>query len=114
MKVINFYDMEPKPVSMEEARGVTIRWLISDADGAANFAMRLFEVDREGQTPLHTHDFEHEVFILEGEGVVWREGADVPIGPGAAIFIPPGEKHCFINKGEEVLRFLCMVPIVEK
>ncbi len=114
MKVINFYDMDAKVVSMEGARGVTIRWLISKKDGATNFAMRLFEVDCDGQTPLHTHDFEHEVFILEGEGVVWRENKEVPIGPGAVIFVPPGEKHCFKNKGEEALRFLCMVPIEDK
>ena len=82
MKLINFYDMDAKAVEMEGAKGVTMRLLISDKDGAPNFAMRLFEVDRNGHTPLHTHDFEHEVFVLEGEGRLWLEGEEVPFGPG--------------------------------
>ena len=114
MKIINFYNMEPEAVHLEGAKGVTIRWLISDKDGAPNFAMRLFEIERDGHTPLHTHDSEHEVFVLEGEGAIWHDGKEISMGPGCAIFVPPREKHCFINKGEESLRFLCMVPIAPK
>ena len=111
MKIIQYEEMEPSPVETKEAVGVTVRWLIAKEDGASNFAMRLFEVEPGGSTPLHTHPAEHEVFILEGEGAVWREGKEVPFGPGTAIFVPPGEKHCFKNKGEGVLRFLCMIPV---
>ena len=106
--------MVPEAVQMEGAEGVTIRWLISDKDGAPHFAMRLFEIEKGGHTPLHTHDFEHEVFILEGEGAIWCEGQEYSIGPGCAIFVPQGEKHSFINKGEEGFRFLCMVPVMPK
>ena len=111
MKIIQYEEMEPSPVETKEAVGVTVRWLIAKEDGASNFAMRLFEVEPGGSTPLHTHPAEHEVFILEGEGAVWREGKEVPFRPGTAIFVSPGEKHCFRNKGEGVLRFLCMIPV---
>ena len=104
-------EMKADPVTTEGAKGVTIRWLIAQEDGAPNFAMRLFEVAPGGTTPLHTHDSEHEVFILDGEGDVWREGKEVRVGPGTAIFVPSGEKHCFMNNGKGVLRFLCMVPV---
>lgn len=111
MKILNYRDMAADPVETEGAKDVTIRWLIARQDGAENFAMRLFEIAPGGNTPLHTHRTEHEVFILDGEGAVWREGEDVPVGPGTSIFVPPEEKHCFKNIGEGVLRFLCIVPV---
>jgi quercetin dioxygenase-like cupin family protein len=111
MKILHYEEMKADPVTTEGAKGVTVRWLIAKEDGAQNFAMRLFEVESGGSTPLHTHPAEHEVFILEGEGAVWREEKEVPFRPGTAIFVPPGEKHCFKHKGEGVLRFLCMIPV---
>jgi quercetin dioxygenase-like cupin family protein len=41
--------------------------------GAPNFVMRLFEIDPDGYSPFHTHAWEHEVFVLEGEGTVLTE-----------------------------------------
>jgi quercetin dioxygenase-like cupin family protein len=111
LKVLNYTDMEPAPVTHEEAEGVTIRRLIAKEDGAPNFAMRLFEVNPGGHTPLHTHEWEHEVFVVDGEGIVWKDGEDVPIGSGTTIFVPPGEKHCFKNPGSEIFRFICLVPV---
>jgi quercetin dioxygenase-like cupin family protein len=111
MKILPYKEMDPTPVTMEGAEGVTIRWLIAKEDGAPHFAMRLFEVEPGGHSPLHTHEGEHEVFILEGEAAVWRDGDEVPVKSGTAVYVPPGEKHAFYNKGEGVLRFLCMVPV---
>lgn len=111
MKILNYKDMTASPVTHEDAQGVTIRWLIAKEDGAPNFAMRLFEVEPGGSTPLHTHAWEHEVFVLDGEGVVWRDGTEVPIDAGTAIYVPPDEKHCFKNPGNEVFRFICLIPV---
>lgn len=90
--------------------GVTIRWVISAEDGAPNFYMRVFEVSPGGYSPLHSHPWEHEVYILSGEGKVVREDGGVKLRPGTAVFIPPGETHQFRNTGEQLLRFICVVP----
>ena len=111
MKIVQYRDITPQDVAMEGATAVTIRWLIAKVDGAPHFAMRLFEVQPGGETPLHVHAQEHEVFILAGEGSVWRAGEEVPVTEGTAIFVPPKEKHCFRNRGDSVLRFLCLVPV---
>jgi quercetin dioxygenase-like cupin family protein len=110
MKVVHWNDVAPEPVSTEGARGVTIRRLLTAEDGAPRFIMRQFTVEVGGHTPLHEHDFEHEVFVLEGQGAVWRDGAEVPLSPGTAVFVPGGEKHRFLNKGTGLFRFLCLVP----
>ena len=114
MKIKQFTDIEAKPVIMEGAEHVSIRGLISEKDGAERFAMRLFELGENGRTPLHQHAWEHEVFVLEGDGAVWKEGEEVAVPSGTAIFVPPEENHCFINKGDAPFRFLCLVPIQGK
>ncbi len=95
----------------EDAKNTKVRWLIADQDGAPNFAMRLFEIGPHGATPLHTHAWEHEVFVLEGEGVVVSAEGDRNIGPGDVIFMPGEERHQFRSTGDCVLKVLCMIPI---
>ncbi len=101
----------PATVVPAPASGVTIRWLIDEGIGAPNFAMRHFEIAPEGSTPLHAHAWEHEVFILSGSGVVVCDGGDEAFGPGDAVFVPEGERHCFRNTGAEPVAMLCLVPL---
>jgi len=110
VKVTRSSDIAKKPVEMEGAEGVEIRWLISKDDGAGNFAMRMFEVRPGGCTPLHRHPHEHEVFVLAGEGVFVCEGQEYPFGGEYVIFVPGGEEQQFRNTGEGTLRFLCLIP----
>jgi len=42
--------------------------------------------------------------------VVVTEVGETPVGPEQAVFVAPGEKHCFRNTGEGDLCFLCLVP----
>jgi len=72
--------------------------------------MRLFELEPGGMTPLHHHPWEHEVFILEGVCRLIIGGDERPIGAGYAVYIPPNIRHSFINAGEGVLKFLCLIP----
>jgi quercetin dioxygenase-like cupin family protein len=92
------------------AKGVTIKWLINEKDGAPTFLMRHFTVEANGFTPYHSHDWEHEVYVLEGSGKVRYEDREEEIRPGDAVFIPPNEKHQFQASPEKPLKFLCMVP----
>ncbi len=111
MKAQKSADIVKKPVNVEGAEGVAIRVLVSKDDGAPTFAMRMFEVQPGGHTPLHRHPHEHEVFVLQGKGVVVHEGKDYPLAPEVVVFIPGGDEHCFKNTGTSTLRFLCLVPL---
>jgi quercetin dioxygenase-like cupin family protein len=103
-------DVEPRDVEMDGVEAVTIRWLISKEDGAPNFAMRLFEIGPGGHSPLHKHDWEHEVYVLEGEGELEYEGSRKYFAGGYFMMVPSGAEHRFVNKGEGNLKFLCLVP----
>jgi quercetin dioxygenase-like cupin family protein len=110
MKVEKSSSVAKAPVQIEGAKDVEIRWLISRQDGAQNFAMRMFEIQPGGHTPLHTHAEEHEVFVLEGQGTFVYEGREHPFEAEHVIFVPPDKEHRFKNTGDSLLRMLCIIP----
>ncbi len=93
------------------AAGTTIRELITVREGAPNFAMRLFELAPHGHTPFHAHAWEHEVFILQGSGVVNNDEGPKPFVAGDSVFIAGDERHSFANEGAGLLRFICVIPL---
>jgi quercetin dioxygenase-like cupin family protein len=110
MKIVKSEDVSKSAVEVEGAKDVGIRWLISKDDGAENFAMRMFELQPGGHTPLHIHSHEHEVFIVEGQGVLVFEGQEHEFGPEYVILVPPNKEHRFKNTGDSILRLLCLIP----
>lgn len=110
LKIIEAKSIPEEKVTTAGAERVTIRWLISQKDGAENFHLRLFTVARGGKTPLHTHAWEHEVYVLAGEGICIYEGEEYPFSKGDVIFVPSAKEHSFINAGAANLEFLCIVP----
>jgi quercetin dioxygenase-like cupin family protein len=113
VKVFSYTDVEAKTAE-EGASKLKVRWLITKDIGAPNFAMRLFEMEPNGYSPLHTHDWEHEVFILEGEGTVFGKEGERKFKRGDAVFVEPNEKHQFKNTSSKLLKFLCLVPYQDK
>lgn len=112
MKVYSADSVAPAPV--DHGEGVSIRWVIAAEHGARNFAMRVIEVQPGGATPFHRHFEEHEVYVLEGKGVVRGGEEEIPIAAGDVAFVLPREQHQFVNAGDVPLRFVCVIPIKEK
>jgi len=113
MQISAYKDVKSKKAE-EGAEGLSVRWLITKEMGAENFAMRLFEMTPKGHSPRHSHPWEHEVFILEGEGLAYGGGEEKKFKPGDCIFIPPNEEHQFRNTGAKTLKFLCLIPYTKK
>jgi len=112
MKVCCSRAVPQKEVTMEGTHGCQVRWLVGEPDGAPNFAMREFVVAPGGYTPRHSHPYEHEVFVLEGEGVVVEGSEPHAIRAGDVVYVVPDEIHQFKNTGAAPLKFLCVVPHV--
>ena len=96
--------------AQEMLEGVTMRMMLGPDEGAPHFNMRIFDVQPGAATPHHSHWWEHEVYVLAGEGIVKDENGDKPIRSGMALLVPGNEKHQFVNTGDQVLRFMCLVP----
>jgi quercetin dioxygenase-like cupin family protein len=110
VKIIPITDVPLEKVTMPGAVGCEYRVAVSSRDGAPTFAMRIFEVAPGGNTPLHQHPYEHEIYVMEGAGTVWRNGQEVPIQPGDVLFIPADEQHQFKNTGTGHFKFMCLIP----
>jgi quercetin dioxygenase-like cupin family protein len=109
MKVQNYRDVKGK----EAAPGVIMRILAGPDKGAPTFVMRLFEVEPGGGTPHHTHPWEHEIFVVKGNGTLKTENTERHLAEGDAIMVLPNESHGILNTGKEIMRFICMVPLVD-
>jgi quercetin dioxygenase-like cupin family protein len=109
MIVKNYRDVRAEPVLKEP--GVTVRWLVSEFDETPRYALRLYEIEPGWATRAHTHYWEHQVFVLAGRGAVIAGEQEAVLGEGDLVYVPPGERHQFINRGEKSFRFLMALPI---
>ena len=110
MWIKHFESIPGKTVDLPDAMGVTMRVLVGPDQGAPTFTMRHFTVSPGGATPRHTHNFEHEIFFLSGEGEVFCEGETAPAAPGTVAYVAPNDLHQIRNMGGGPLTFLCLVP----
>jgi quercetin dioxygenase-like cupin family protein len=113
VKIAHYKETPPEPVGEADASGITVRWVISEKDGAENFSMRVFEVAPGGCSSFHKHPWEHEVFILEGTVALVQEEKVTSCSKGDVVFIGPGERHQLKNPTEEMAAFICLVPNLE-
>jgi len=112
MKILNYTSVIPTNFDSDQVKGVAGRVVVSKVDGANNFCMRIFEIAAGGNTPKHTHPWEHEMFIHAGAGEIWGNGKWNPALPGMVIFMPPNEEHQVCNTGRELLILVCLVPSI--
>lgn len=113
MLVKKMENVNLREINMQGAEKVKMRLLLSEEDGAPNFRMRLFEVDENGSSPYHFHDYEHEVLVLEGKGELIGKDKKYDLNPGDVVLVSPNEEHQFRNTGSEKFKFICLIPNVE-
>ena len=115
MLIRNIDDVQTTPVQMAGVQGAQMAIMCGREHGAPNFALRQFKVEPGGFTPRHSHDYEHEVFIVSGSGTVLLEGRERPVRAGDVIMVPANEEHQFKAAPPDAkapgLRFLCLVPV---
>jgi quercetin dioxygenase-like cupin family protein len=112
MKHVRSQDVPSDIVREPGAKQATIKRLIDTTDGADRFVLSLFEVTPNGSTPPHYHDWEHEIFIVDGSMTLQLpdEKRDVKVSAGDVVFIPRNEPHGFITGADETCRFLVVAP----
>ena len=106
----NVDEVKGNKVEAENAKGVSIFTLIGEDQGAKNFYMRIMKIEREGYSPYHKHEWEHENYIMRGQGFLQTENGKRAVKEGDVIYIPPNELHCYINNGNDNLEVMCIIP----
>ncbi|MCO8266224.1 cupin domain-containing protein [Haloferax prahovense] len=113
-------DSRPEPVVKRSADieyervgaadGMSKGVLVSEADGAPNFAIRRFVLDPDASVPKHTNEVEHEQYVLSGRYVVGIGDEEYEVEAGDSLLIPAGVVHWYRNESDEEGSFLCAVP----
>lgn len=113
MKIKKIEDVNPEIPQMPGTKDVSLQWLITKNDGAPHYAMRIFTIEPGGSIPVHTHtNMEHEIFVIEGEGIMNNGVSEIPVKKGTAILVLPNDKHGFFNNSDKPFKFICVIPIV--
>lgn len=110
MKVMHYTDEKPKLIDNDIAKDVSARLLIGKKDGAENFCMRLFQLGKDGHTPRHSHEWEHEIFFHSGVGEILCGDSWKAVSEGSIAFIPGDVEHQIKNTGDTPLSFVCLIP----
>ena len=112
MKIVPLDKVDKIKVQMEGATGAWKQLPLGSTDGTPVYSFRVFSVEPGGNTPYHSHPFEHMNYVIEGKGVLIDEAGNQHIlGENDFAFVKPGEKHQYKNVScDKVFRMICGVP----
>ena len=106
----NEKNIQGEVIDHMDAKNSLMKVLVGPKEGWDGYVMRSVEVEKDGFSPKHMHDWPHINYVLEGNGVLFLEGKEQVISKGSIAYIPSNELHQFKNTGSEVLKFICIVP----
>ncbi len=110
--IVNADSVPIENLERKGAEKVNVRYLVDERQGSERFALRLYSVVKGGHTPLDQHQYEHQVYVLSGQGLLKQSSDNALAIPnlraGDTVFIPSNAVHQFINEREEPFVFLCV------
>jgi quercetin dioxygenase-like cupin family protein len=91
---------------INRARGVLTQPLVMADRGSTSLTMGISTFEPGAVIPLHSHNVEEAITILEGEAVAIVDGKEYVVRPYDTTFAPPGIEHHFRNDSERPMKFL--------
>lgn len=110
MYIDNVKNIQAVQVTAPGANSVVKQVLVGPAQGWEGWVMRLFTLAGNGNTPRHSHPWPHINYVVKGSGTLLLDGKEYDLEPGSVAFVPGGKEHQFINRGEQDLALICIVP----
>ena len=94
-KLVRFDSVEHQ----ERRPGVVLTSLVDGSTGATQISSGVAEFAAGASAPMHYHDAEESVIVIEGEGLMVINGEEPIVRPNDAAFISPGAHHSIANRG---------------
>lgn len=111
MHITNLEKAPKTKPDMAGAEGVIKQVPVSKEHGAPIFSLRVFTLEPGGHTPHHAHPFEHENYIIEGQGAILIGDREHPVKKGDFVLVMPDEKHQYRNTSStKDFVMICAVP----
>jgi quercetin dioxygenase-like cupin family protein len=128
MIVKNANNIEEKQISEYPYQGknykvghTTIRWLTQCCDPEMpSYGLRYFTIGPQGYIPIHNHSYLQTMYILSGKiSVTSYNDQGEPqeekiLGPDDFVYIPSMEPHGMKNIGNEPVKFLCCIAVLDE
>lgn len=110
MIVGNFNELLATEIMSPEAKHAAMKVLVSPNEGWEGYVMRVVELEPNGYSPKHAHDWPHINFIIEGTGTLLIGDVLHPLTSGSYAYVPENTLHQFSNAGDVAFKFICIVP----
>ena len=92
--------------AVDRGAGLESYPLLGARTGAQGFSNGITVFEPGAAVPLHTHNVEESITMLEGEAVCEVDGKQYTVRPYDTVYAPAGVVHCFRNESGEMMRFL--------
>ena len=102
MKYMPFAEQAP----VSRGNGAVSFPLVGGKDGTDAFTAGISQFPPGLEVPLHSHNVEEMVTVLEGSGECEIDGVVRPVRQFDATLIPGGVVHCFRNTGDVPMKIL--------
>lgn len=102
MKYMRFDEQTP----ISRGNGAVSYPLVGGKDGTEAFTAGISQFPPGLEVPLHSHNVEEMVTVLEGAGECDIDGVTRPVRQFDATLIPSGVVHCFRNTGDSPMKIL--------
>ncbi|NBK20751.1 MAG: cupin domain-containing protein [Spirochaetia bacterium] len=103
-------EIEKKRIESPSSNKVTKQVLVGPNQGWEDHVMRMFTLGKEGFSSRHAHPWQHIIYVVEGEGMLFMDGKDYPLKAGTTAYVPSEILHQLSQSGEEPFVFICIVP----
>ena len=80
--------------------GVILTSLVDGNTGSTQISSGVAEFAVGARAPMHYHDAEESVIVIEGEGLMVTNGEEHVVIPNDAAFISAGAHHSIANHGD--------------
>ncbi len=111
MYITNLSKVDKIVPKMEGAKDIFKQVPLSKKDGAPVFSFRVFTIKPGGNTPFHSHPYEHMNYVIKGTGLLVTENGEHRVKAGDFAMVMPDEKHQYKNASDtEDYVMICAVP----
>ena len=93
--------------------GINVKYIVNREMGSTSTTVRVASVNAGSKMPLHTHNTEESIVILEGTFEATAGDEKKTITQGYTVLVPAGVIHRIANKGNEPGRVLTVFPTVD-
>jgi mannose-6-phosphate isomerase-like protein (cupin superfamily) len=98
---VRFRDQPEEEASVERS----FRYLINEDAGCVDVT-QFIGIVQPSKAPFHSHPYDEVGYVVEGNGVAYVEGHEIPLRAGSCFHLAPNQVHCIENSGPGAMRIM--------